>query len=299
MELRHIRYFVAVAEDLSFTSAARRLNTAQPSLSQQIRDLENVVGAKLLHRTKRKVELTPAGRVFLAEAQLLLVQADRAIKQAQQADQVEVIELNIGCGPAAELRVFPRLLPALRTRAPELRIKLCDLGSTAMKAALRKGEVDVAFARWHDHTEPPFQSHLLFREEFIVVLPDGHPLIEEELITLKALAPYPFVEYAGPWAPEGRELFDVALEHQRITLKTVMFADNVLMNLNLISMGLGYGILPSYVRELLVNNMQWRPIKDAPHIDLSVVWKAAPPSPALDVFLQLIREQYPYGVQQS
>lgn len=293
MELRHVRYFVAVAEELSFTSAAQRLNTAQPSLSQQIRDLENVVGTKLLHRTKRKVELTVAGKVFLAEARLLLAQADRAVKQAQQADCGEVIELIIGCGPAAEVRVFPRLLPALRTRAPEIRLTLRDLGSDMLKAALRNGEMDVAFVRWHDQTEPRFSSHLLFREEFIVVLPDAHPLIKEEIVTLKALEPYPFVEYAGPWAPEGRELFDIALEQQDVKLNTVQFASNILMNLTLVSMGLGYGILPSYVRDLLNKNMQWRPIANAPCIDLWVVWKAVPPSPALQVFLELIQQQYP------
>src|SRR5580658_1472633 len=119
MELRHLRYFVAVAEELSFTAAARRLRTAQPSLSQQIRQLERFVGTPLLERNKRSVRLTGAGRVFLREAREILARTEHAVELAQRATGTHAGELSLGTNPAAEALIIPKMMPLAVARMPD------------------------------------------------------------------------------------------------------------------------------------------------------------------------------------
>ena len=175
MELRHLRYFLAVADELNFTRAALRLHTAQPSLSQQIRDLEDEIGAQLFERSKRKVELTDAGRVFMAEARLTLAQADRAVARARQVALQRQATLTIGFVPAAEVKIFPVILPMLRMRFPQLNVELRSLPTLEQEDALLCGDIDIAFMR------PPIQSaelkaEVVFDEPFILLLPAAHPL---------------------------------------------------------------------------------------------------------------------------
>jgi Bacterial regulatory helix-turn-helix protein, lysR family len=131
MELRHLRYFITVADELNFTRAAALLHTAQPSPSQQILDLENEVGVQLLERSNRKVELTEAGEVFLAEARVTLAQADRAVARARHVARQQDETVTIGFVPATEVRVFPTILPRLRMHFPHVRVELRSLSTMA------------------------------------------------------------------------------------------------------------------------------------------------------------------------
>src|SRR5215510_3187169 len=141
VELRHLRYFVAVAEELHFGRAARRLHIAQPPLSQQIRRLEHDLGVTLFHRTNRRVDLTDAGRAFLVEARLTLAQADRARDVASRAGRGEAGQLIIGYMASAEVNVFPRLLPAFRRRYPNIELAFQLLGASEQLQALRDGQI--------------------------------------------------------------------------------------------------------------------------------------------------------------
>lgn len=143
MELRHLRYFITVAEELSFSKAALKLHTAQPSLSQQIKDLEDDIGVQLFHRTKRKVELTEEGLVFLEQARLTLTQADKAITMARQVAAAKVQYLKIGFVPSAEIRIFPYILPRLRVKLPKLQIRTLNLKESDQIAELKKGDLDI------------------------------------------------------------------------------------------------------------------------------------------------------------
>ncbi len=138
MELRHLRYFITVAEELNFSKAALKLYTAQPSLSQQIKDLEEDVGVQLLYRTKRKVELTEEGAVFLEQARLTLAQADKAVAMARQVSQAKQQMLRIGFVPVAEMKIFPYVLPNLRVQNPELKIELFSMNNTEQLRLLKK-----------------------------------------------------------------------------------------------------------------------------------------------------------------
>ena len=192
MELRHLRYFITVAEELNFSKAALKLYTAQPSLSQQIKDLEEDVGVKLLHRTKRKVELTEEGAVFLEQARLTIAQANKAIAMARQVSQAKQQMLRIGFVPVAEMKIFPYVLPNLRVQNPDLKIELLSLNNVEQMKLLKKGELDITFTRHNFHNDE-IESRFVLREPLIFLLPKDHPLAKYERIPVKALNGIDFI----------------------------------------------------------------------------------------------------------
>lgn len=238
MELRHLRYFITVAEELNFSKAALKLYTAQPSLSQQIKDLEEDVGVKLLNRTKRKVELTEEGAVFLEQARLTLAQADKAVAMARQVSQAKQQLLRIGFVPVAEMKVFPYVLPNLRVQNPDLKIELLSLNNAEQMRSLKKGELDISFTRNNFHSEE-IESKFVLREPLIFILPKDHPLAKYERIPVKALDG---IDFIIPAAEQSLTLHDIILDFaktQNIELNVVQKADNILFNINSIGMGLG------------------------------------------------------------
>jgi DNA-binding transcriptional LysR family regulator len=191
VELRHLRYFIAVAEQLNFSRAAKQLHIAQPPLSRQIRQLEERIGVQLLVRTKRQVELTNAGRVFLEEARKLILQAEHAAEVARRAQKGEsgTIKLGIASGLGG---VVARVVAEHCQRFPEIDIECRDIFSTIQNEALRKREIDVGFLR------PPIDQinlnfEMLFEERFAVVLPKTHPMAKRRALRLKDIADEPLI----------------------------------------------------------------------------------------------------------
>src|SRR3954453_15892050 len=193
MELRHLRYFVAVAEELHFGRAARRLQLAQPPLSRQIQGLEQELGVRLLERTKRHVELTPAGKVFLEHARKLLTEADHAVAAARRAARGEIGRLAIGFVGAATYSALPELLRVFHTRFPDVELVLYEMTSAHQHDALREGRIEVGFVR------PAIPDDTLARrvargEPLVAALPAGHRLARrDEPIPLSDLAGEPFI----------------------------------------------------------------------------------------------------------
>ncbi len=192
MELRHLRYFVMVAEELNFSKAALRLYTAQPSLSQQIKDLEDEVGVTLLHRTKRKVELTEEGSIFLEQARLTLAQADKAIAMARQVSKLKKQQLTIGFVPVVEMKVFPSVLPSLRVQNPNLKIELRSMNNTEQMEALKNGIIDIAFMRDNLNNDE-IQSQFVLREPLMLLIPHNHSLAQFKRIPVKLLDNIDFI----------------------------------------------------------------------------------------------------------
>lgn len=186
MELRHLRYFVMVAEELNFSKAALRLYTAQPSLSQQIKDLEDEVGVTLLHRTKRKVELTEEGSIFLEQARLTLAQADKAIAMARQVSKLKKQQLTIGFVPVVEMKVFPSVLPSLRVQNPNLKIELRSMNNTEQMEALKNGIIDIAFMRDNLNNDE-IQSQFVLREPLMLLIPHNHSLAQFKRIPVEVV----------------------------------------------------------------------------------------------------------------
>ena len=288
MELRHLRYFITVAEELNFSKAALKLYTAQPSLSQQIKDLEEDVGVQLLYRTKRKVELTEEGAVFLEQARLTLAQADKAIAMARQVSQAKQQMLRIGFVPVAEMKIFPYVLPNLRVQNPDLKIELLSMNNTEQMRLLKKGELDITFTRHNFHSDE-IESQFVLREPLIFLLPKDHPLAKYERIPVKALNG---IDFIIPAVEQSQTLHHTILEFakaQNIEFNIVQKADNILININSIGMGLGCTILPGYIAPLTMSNTVIRPLEVAlPYLDLYVSYRKNNSSLAVNKFLELL-----------
>jgi LysR family transcriptional regulator, hca operon transcriptional activator len=278
MELRHLRYFVAVAEELNFTRAAQRLNTAQPSLSQQIQDLEQQVGVALFIRTKRSVILTAAGTAFLDEARLTLAQARRAIATARQAARAGESTLVLGFGPAAEIKLFPSTLTSLRASFPKLRLEFRSMTTLKQREALLHNEIDLAFLRPPIH-EPSLEAIPVLREQLVAVLPADHPLAGEGPLDFAELSGYPFIEISPVHSGDLFDLVRAAAQERGVQLNTIQQVEDVLTMLTLISLGEGYTLLADYAESLVFRNVTTRRLTPpAIEVDLLMAWRKGDPS---------------------
>ena len=295
MELRHLRYFITVAEELNFSKAALKLYTAQPSLSQQIKDLEEDVGVKLLHRTKRKVELTEEGAVFLEQARLTLAQADKAVAMARQVSQAKQQMLRIGFVPVAEMKIFPYVLPNLRVQNSDLKIELLSMNNSDQSKAIKKGELDVTFTRQSLQSDE-IESQFVLREPLIFILPKDHPLAKYERIPVKALNG---IDFIIPAVEQSQTLHNLILDFAKannIELNIVQKADNILFNINSIGMGLGCTILPGYIAPLTMSNTVIRSLDvELPHLDLYVSYRKNSSSVAVNKFMELLTRVFYLG----
>lgn len=292
MELRHLRYFITVAEELNFSKAALKLFTAQPSLSQQIKDLEEDVGVRLLNRTKRKVELTDEGAVFLEQARLTLAQADKAVAMARQVAQAKQQMLRIGFVPVAEMKIFPYVLPNLRVQSSDLKIDLLSLNNNEQMKLLKKGDLDITFTR-HNFNSDEIESLFVLREPLMFILPKDHPLAKYDRIPIKALNG---IDFIIPSAEESHTLHHAILDFAKandVELNIVQTADNILFNINSIGMGLGCTILPGYITPLSMNNSVIRPLSvELPQIDLYVSYRKNNTSIAVQKFIELLTKVF-------
>ncbi|EZQ12196.1 MULTISPECIES: DNA-binding transcriptional regulator HcaR [unclassified Acinetobacter] len=299
MELRHLRYFITVAEELNFSKAALKLYTAQPSLSQQIKDLEEDVGVRLLNRTKRKVELTEEGAVFLEQARLTIAQAEKAINMARQVSKAKQKMLRIGFVPVAEMKIFPYVLPNLRVQNPELKIELQSLNNIEQFKGIKKGELDITFTRQRLDSEE-IESRFVLREPLVFILPKDHPLAKYERIPVKALDG---IDFVIPSDEQSKTLHDTILgfaEQNGVSFKIVQKADNILFNINSIGIGLGCTILPGYIMPLLLENSVTRPLDvELPSLDLFVSYRKNATGIAVQKFMELLSKVFYLDFNQS
>jgi LysR family hca operon transcriptional activator len=204
MELRHLRYFIAVSRGSSLTNAAeRRLHTAQPSLSRQIRDLELEIGTKLLERKARGIELTPAGRVFLDHARLALMQIELGCEAARGTQRPEKLEFVVGFLPGQEVIWLSETLRILREEAPEIEVTISTKSSPELADALMQRKVDIALLRRESQTTG-LAFRFLIKEPLIAILPAGHRLAARKAVRPQDLAQESFVSTArSAPGPEG------------------------------------------------------------------------------------------------
>jgi DNA-binding transcriptional LysR family regulator len=207
VELRHLRYFLAVAEDRNFTRASRRLRVAQPALGRQVNDLEEELGVKLLERSPRGATLTPAGQAFLPEAQSVLQRATEAMRVARAFAQGERGELHLGYAPSLTVELLPRILHAYQSEAPGVRVVLRDLSTGEMVQELRGGKLHAALM-----VRPGTQElqGLVFEElcryPLCVAVPHDHRLARSSTVNLRQIAREPFVAYSRQEYPEYHEM---------------------------------------------------------------------------------------------
>ena len=254
MELRHLRYFCMVARELNFTRAAEKLNTVQPSLSQQIKDLEQEVGVKLLERSNRKVELTEAGEVFLKEALQSLEHAERAIQLARQVAEVEKEHLDIGFLPVAEMKIFPYIMPNIRAHFPDLKAQFHSLTDAEQFSWLRQGTIDIAFTRYPDPSAE-FESIKIFDEPLTLIVPRDSDVRDRPALSIKNFAGRNFVISDEQASPQLFNIIHEFLNKSGIKVNVVQHSTNILLNVNLVGMGVGWSLVPAYVIPLLGENI--------------------------------------------
>jgi LysR family transcriptional regulator, benzoate and cis,cis-muconate-responsive activator of ben and cat genes len=210
MELRHLRYFVAVAEAENVSRAAVKLHISQPGLSTQIRDLEAEIGILLFERTAKSLSLTKAGHVFLEEARDLLRRADEAVKKAQTIALTDVPELHVGYSPTPTARILPDTLRAFHSAMPEARVKLHDLTNQEIIAGLRDGGLQIAFIfRLHNvGALRELRTGELSREAVRLAVPSSHPFARRKVVSLEEAAREPFVTYSRSEYPDYHDWFE-------------------------------------------------------------------------------------------
>lgn len=289
MELRHLRYFIAVAETGSLTVAAeRRLHTSQPSLSRQIRDLEDQVGVELLHRSARGVELTEAGKAFMDHARLALTQVDAAVEAARRAAQPAKQRFALGFLTGQEMTWLPEAMHILRDELPNVDVTVSSDYSPDLAEALARGKLDLAFLR----AEPGFDlDYKTVRQEPLVVLmPSDHPLTSRDAIRPQELVGEPFVGMANK-ARVLRAVIDGYLEREGVKITSTQGVDNPAMVMSLVASTRGLALIPDYVKNLLPWSVVSRPLAGkVPTIDLVVGYSRTNTSPVLKLFLSRLSE---------
>jgi len=290
VELRHLRYFVAVAEAGSLTVAAeQRLHTSQPSLSRQIRDLEEKVGAQLLTRRARGIDLTPAGLAFLDQARAILSHVDAAAESARRVAHPAKPCFTMGFLTGHELTWMPEALRILRDELPNIDVMISSQSSPLLAEGLSHGKIDAAFLR-REKGSPGLAFRLLVKEPLMVILPSDHHLAALKTISPRDLVGETFVAVSNT-APVLRKIIDNYLKRSGVNITPTHEADHVTMGMSLIVSARGVGLLPAYAQNFLFSSVTSRPLKGvAPTVDLVLGYKKSNQSSILKLFLSRLDE---------
>ena len=290
MELRHLRYFVAVAEELHFGRAAARLHVAQPALSQQIIHLERELGVLLLARTKRRVALTEPGRLFLAEARRALAQVALAVEVARGAEAGEVGRLRIGYVDSALWGALPEAIGAFRERYPRVTLTLLERLPTQQLEGLRRGDLDVAIGPPPPATAP-VETALVAEEPVVVALPAAHPLARRDAVPLAELAGEPWLLVPARVPSRLRNIALGAAAAAGFTPRVAQEARELDALVALVSAGLGVTLVPVSVSRVARPGVAFRPLAgETLAFRLVALWRRGATRPALATFLEVLRE---------
>jgi DNA-binding transcriptional LysR family regulator len=284
MELRHLRSFLVVADELHFSRAARRLHMAQSPLSQQIQRLERELGVQLFRRNRRRVELTDAGLAMLDHARRALDHAEQAAGAARAAGAGRAGRLDVGFLATAALALLPAVLPPFREAAPDATLRLTEAGSQDLLGALRRGELDVAFTRPPAPTAE-LSTTVVWREPVIAVLPAAHRLCAGPGLDLADLRDEDFVTFPRWSAPEFYDHLLAACHDAGFAPRIVQEALAMPTVVGLVAAGLGVALVPGGIRHLQLPAVGYRELRGEPaHAEIAMVHLAGNERPLLEVF---------------
>jgi DNA-binding transcriptional LysR family regulator len=289
MELRHLRYFVAVSESLHFGQAAAKLEIAQPSLSHQVRQLETELQTTLLRRTKRSVELTDAGRLFLEQARDILARADRAAMIARRVGRGESGRLRIGVGYCMDQSDIGKAVSAFNRRHPTVHVQLRTIAVPAQLEALRTERLDIGVVR-PPVAEPALSHEILVAEPLVVALPKSHRLAGRRGITLSALAEEAFILPPRDSVPVYHDLVLKACREAGFVPDVPHEADHLPMVLGMVAAGSGVSLIPAFARRMRPPRVVFVSLRPAPpSLETAVAWRRENTSPMLTEFVQIAR----------
>lgn len=291
MELRHLRYFVVLAEELHFGRAARRLAISQPPLSVAIRQLEDSVAARLFERNSKEVRLTPAGQALQASARRLLRQAEEAASEARDVSQGSAGRLRIGFVGAMLYRGLPQALARFRAAHPAVRITLAELNSGEQMTELLHDRMDVGFV--HTSRMPAELRHvLLLSEPFVACLPAGHRLARHRTVSLAGLRDEPFVLFSRSASPDYHERILSICADAGFRPEVRHEVRHWLSVVSLVSQGLGVALVPDAMRRAALRGAVFRPLEeDVARSDAYGVWRDGPGNVLIQGFLQAMQAE--------
>ncbi len=291
MELRHLRYFTAVATELHFGRAAEKLHIAQPPLSKQIQDLEAELGFELFTRTKRSVTLTPAGQAFLVEVTQIFQQLSKAIEIGRKTSRGELGQISIGFVGSATYHVLPVILQQFRDKYPHVQIELHELTTDRQLIWLREGRIDIGLIR------PPiidvdFGSQIIFQESLVVALPSNHHLAKLNTIQLSSLATEPFILFPRQLAPGLYDPIIAICQAAGFSPQVVQECIQMQTIVSLVSANMGVSILPESIQEAQRQGVVYRPLAASLGIEklatIAIVWRINDDSPTIQRLLEIV-----------
>jgi DNA-binding transcriptional LysR family regulator len=287
MELRHIRYFLAVAEERHFTRAAARVGIGQPPLSQQIKDLETEIGTRLFHRVAHGAELTAAGEAFLKAVEEMPSLAERAKRAAQRASRGEVGSLRVGFTTLSVFNgVVPAAIRAFRRAYGDVELALEEASTTRLVAGLKEGSLDVAFLRPGDAAREALQLRLLYEEPMIAALPASHPAVAQQAVDLATLRLDPFLLFPRPVGPRLYDSIIDACRKAGFDPMIVQSVPQLVSIITLVAVELGVSIVPASMSQLQIPGVAYRAIAgEAPTVRLTLAHRRGETSPIVRNFI--------------
>lgn len=293
MDLRHLRYFVAVAEEQNFSRAAERLHMAQPPLSRQVKQLEDELGVRLFDRTGRGVVMTEAGQLFLEEARRLLVQADQVVRMVERLGNGEVGRLALGFVPSASNSTLPPLLRLFSERFPNVELFLHEMKPHEVVQRLHGEQIDVGFL-YLPFEDSALDCRTVSREPLVVALPETHPFIAEPEIDLRTLADEPFILPMGYQMPglhaQVMEVCRQAGFVPRAVQKEVWLMQTIV---GLVAGSIGVALVPASLQNLSRTGVVYRKVRDlSPTVEMGAIWRRNDSSSVLRSFLSLVKETH-------
>ncbi len=285
MELRQLRYFVAVAEELHFRRAAERLHISQPPLSQQIRALEEELGFALLVRTRRRVELTPAGAAFLRDARSILSELDGAVAGARRIDAGQTGRLRINFVGSALFSIVPGTVERFRRSRPGVALELRERATVDQLRAVRAGLADVGLVRPPIEEDDSFRVQTVLRERTLAALPAAHPLAALRRVPLRRLAAEPLVLFPRDQAPGFHDLLIDSLAGAGSAPRVIQYAPEMLTIIGLVAAGTGVSLVPASVARLALDGVAYRPVTGAPRSELVAITRAGDDSALVRAFV--------------
>jgi DNA-binding transcriptional LysR family regulator len=290
MELRHLRYFVTLAEELHFGRAAERLHIAQPPLSQQIRQLERELGFELFHRTKRNVQLTEAGQVFLVEVRQIMRQLQQAIQIGQQTSRGEIGQLVVGFVSSAAYNILPTILRTFRGCVPGVSLELHELTTDQQLEWLREGRMDIGFLR-PPVEENRFNWETIFQESLMVALPEGHLLANQSEVSWRSLADEPFILFPRILAPGLYDLIISLCQQADFSPNVAQEAIQMQTIVSLVAAEMGVAIVPASLQNLQRIGVVYKTLQEyTPKVAIAMIWRKNETSATVLKFVEIVKQ---------
>jgi DNA-binding transcriptional LysR family regulator len=291
MELRHLRYFVAVADALSFTKAAENLRLAQPSLTRQVRNLEDEIGVRLLDRLNNRIALTEEGRLFLSDSRRLLAIAAESVAAVQRMNRGESSALNIGYVANIHYGLLPATLGAFRKLCPGVALNLFDMTSAEQFLALDGRRIDLGFVG----LRPALSGHALLSEcvaydTMLAALPARHPLAKKATVKLAQLASQFFIGMSAKTHPGAREWLTGICKDAGFAGRILQEADSDPTVIQFVADGLGVALLPEQITGLPHEGVVFRPLLPPLLRESTIAWRADNSSKPLKDYIQIVKE---------